>query len=464
MTETPVTGRSASQPVERRASRMSLRSRIALLAALAVAIAITVTTIAVYVIVRNELYQQFDSDLMRRTYAVAQAVGNPDAVAQFPAALADNAYVGILSSDNVMFPSQGGVAPPSSAEELAVAQGTMEHSLRTVTRDGESLRVAAVPAGGTGALVVAQPTTPVEDTLGDLTVYLIVIGLLGVASAGVLGYVVARTGLRPVADLTAATERVARTEDLTPIEVSGDDEVARLAESFNAMLTSLDAARERERRLVADAGHELRTPLTSIRTNLDLLAQAETSQERLPSGDRTAMLDDARAQITELSDLVGDLVQLSRGVPVDEALEPVNLEAIVVRATDRVRRRASRIEFDSQLQPWWLMGNSALLERAVTNVLGNAVKWSPPNGTVQVRLLDGELTVADQGPGIPEGEQTQVFERFYRSPAARGKPGSGLGLAIVAQAAERHGGTVAARTSESGGAEIVLKVPGSPQP
>ncbi len=453
-----------AQTPGRRASRMSLRSRIAMLSALAVAIAITVTTIAVYLIVRNELYQQFDTDLMRRTYAVAQAVGNPDAVAQFPAALADNAYVGILSRDNVMFPSQGGIAPPSSDQELAVADGTLEHSLRSVTQDGESLRVAAVPAGQSGALVVAQPTTPVEDTLGDLTVYLIVIGLLGVASAGVLGYVVARTGLRPVADLTAATERVARTEDLTPIDVSGDDEVARLAESFNAMLGSLDSARERERRLVADAGHELRTPLTSIRTNLDLLAQSEATADKLPQAERAAMLDDARVQLAELSDLVGDLVQLSRGAPVDEPLEAVDFEAVVVRATDRVRPRASGIAFDSQLQPWWLDGSPAMLERAVTNILGNAVKWSPADGTVHLRLEHGQLTVTDEGPGIPEGDQARVFERFYRSPASRGTPGSGLGLAIVAQAAERHGGTVVARNSASGGAEIVLSLPGTPQP
>lgn len=444
--------------------RMSLRGRIALLSALAVAVAITVTTLAVFLIVREELYEQFDKDLLQRTYAAASDAASSgsgyDNFAHFPAALAGNADVGLLSPTNVLTTSTGGTPPPASDTELAVAQGNLSHSLRTITANGEQFRVASAPAGPLGALVIAQPTAQVHKTLSDLTIYLTIIGLLGVACAGALGYLVARTGLRPVADLTAATERVRRTSDLTPIRVTGDDEVARLAESFNAMLTSLDAARDRERRLVADAGHELRTPLTSIRTNLDLLAQSEAERTPLPSAEKHAMLDDARAQITELSELVGDLIQLSRGEPEDEPLEHLDFSAVVVRATDRVKRRAPGIGFDTQLQPWWLDGSPVLLERAVTNILGNAVKWSPSGGTIRVTLHDGVLTVTDEGPGIPEGEQAQVFERFYRSPASRGTPGSGLGLAIVAQAAERHGGTVQAGTAPEGGAQIVMTLPG----
>ena len=332
--------------------------------------------------------------------------------------------------------------------------------MRTVVVDGVEQRVAAVPTAG-GAIVLALPTDSVDETLGDLTVYLLAIGLVGVAFAGLLGYVVARTGLQPVAELTAATERVARTEDLTPIAVSGDDEVARLAESFNSMLTSLDAARERERRLVADAGHELRTPLTSIRTNLDLLAQSNLSDVELPQAEKTALLDDVRAQILELSDLVGDLVQLSRGAPVDEPPEPVDFTAVVARAVERVRRRAPGLTIDTALDDWWVLGHAAALERAVTNILDNAVKWSPANGTVSVRLTEGQLVVTDEGPGIPDADQTRIFERFYRSAEARGTPGSGLGLAIVAQTAERHGGSVTASNQPPGGAMVTLCLPGS---
>lgn len=447
-----------------RRSHVSLRSRIAILTALAVGIAITLTTITVYVLVRNELYDQFDADLVRRTEAIAQAISTPAAAAQFPAALGDNAYVGYLEESNIMNPTLGGTAPPSAEPELAVAQGASDRSLRTVTEDGQHLRVAAVPAGSGGALVLAQATSSVDETLSDLTAYLIVIGLFGVAAAGMLGYVVARTGLQPVGQLTAATEHVARTEELTPIEVTGDDELARLAESFNAMLTSLDTARERERRLVADAGHELRTPLTSIRTNLELLAQANTTGVDLPQDEKTDLLNDVVAQIGELSDTVDDLVQLSRGGPTDEPVEWVDLATVVARATERVRRRAPGLHYDVTLGPWWLVGHTSALERAATNILDNAAKWSPPGGHVDVVLSNGALIVTDEGPGIPEADRTRVFERFYRSAAARGTPGSGLGLAIVAQTAQLHGGSVTAGTRAGGGAQVTLSLPGASEP
>lgn len=440
--------------------RMALRARIGLLTAVAVAIAITLTTVAVYLIARSELYNQFDADLMRRATAAAQTVNNPDALS-FPPALLDDTTIGFLSADGEMIPLPGGTEPPTTQAATTVAQGGSARSISSATSGSESVRIAAESTGPEGALVLARPTATVDETLGDLATYLAVIGLFGVVAAGMLGYGVARTGLRPVAELTSATERVARTQELDPIDVTGDDEVARLAESFNTMLRSLDAARERERRLIADAGHELRTPLTSIRTNLDLLAQADDRGIDLPEHERKALLDDVRAQIIELTDLIGDLVQLSRDIPLAEALEDVDLRAVCLRAIERVQRRAPTLTFEQELGQWWVIGSAASLERAVTNILDNAAKWSPPDGIVTVRLANGELVVRDQGEGIPETEQTRVFERFYRSDSARGTPGSGLGLAIVAQTAERHGGTVTAGRTPAGGAELVLTLPGS---
>jgi two-component system sensor histidine kinase MprB len=442
---------------------MTLRTRIALLAAVAVGAAIAITAAAVFFIVRAELYAQFDADLVSRTQAVGQAVADPDQVTRIPAELLDNARVGLLTSDNVMYPARGGTPPPSSAAELDVAQGGLASSVRGVVVDGESLRVAAVPVGSGNALVLAQPTDSVDQTLGDLGLILVLIGFLGVLGAAAAGYTVARTGLRPVAELTAAAERVARTEELTPIDVTSDDEIGRLAESFNAMLISLDAGRERERRLVADAGHELRTPLTSIRTNLDLLSQADSEGVDLPPSERAALLADVREQIEELGHLIGDLVQLSRGTPTPETDDIVELSAIVERSVERVQRRAPGIVFDVDMQPWWMAGEAASLERATTNLLDNAAKWSPPRGTIRVRLAAGRLTVADDGPGIPEHDRPRVFERFYRSSSARGLPGSGLGLAIVAQAAQQHGGSVEVSAAPSGGALMTLTLPGSPE-
>jgi len=441
---------------------VTLRMRISLLAAVAVGAAIAITAGVVFFFVHAQLYSQFDADLMSRTRAVGQAVAAPDVVTQVPAELLDNARVGLLTSANVMYPARGGVAPPNSAAELAVAQGKLSSSLRGVVVDGESLRVAAVPVGNGNALVFAQPTDSVDRTLRNLGLILFVVGALGVLAAAAAGYAVARAGLSPVRDLTKAAERVARTEDLTPINVGSDDELGRLAEAFNAMLASLDAGRERERRLVADAGHELRTPLTSIRTNLDLLAQADSQGVELPPGDRAALLADVREQIGEFGDLIGDLVQLSRGAPATESNELLELSDIVNRAIDRVRRRAPGVEFEAALQPWWLTGDAASLERAVTNLLDNAAKWSPPGGTIRLWLVEGRLTVTDEGPGIPEEDRARVFERFYRSSSARGLPGSGLGLAIVAQAANQHHGRVVAGAASDGGALLCLTLPGAP--
>jgi two-component system sensor histidine kinase MprB len=301
--------------------------------------------------------------------------------------------------------------------------------------------------------------------LSRLGVVLLIVGLAGMGAAAAIGWAIGRAGLRPVENLTSAAEHVAATDELAPIEVHGDDELARLTVSFNTMLAALQRSRDRQRQLVADAGHELRTPLTSLRTNLDLLAQSDRAGEGgLTAAERAELLGDVRAQIEELSAAVSDLVELARDDAPDASAEPVDLAAVTENALDRVRRRASGLAFDVRLQPWIVHGDATALERAVTNLLDNAAKWSPAGGTVEVRLVGGELSVSDEGPGISDEDLPHVFERFYRATDARRLPGSGLGLAIVRQAAERHGGTVVAGRSDRGGARLVLTLPGQPQP
>ena len=181
-----------------------------------------------------------------------------------------------------------------------------------------------------------------------------------------------------------------------------------------------------------------------MRTNLDLLTQVDSDAANLPPGAREELLEDVRAQIEELTKLIGDLVELARDEPLTHVVEPVDLADLVSRATARVRRRALTVEFDVEAYPWFVIGESGSLERAVTNLLDNAAKWSPPGGTIRVRLTEGVLTVDDEGPGIAEEDVEHVFDRFYRSQESRAMPGSGLGLAIVRQVAERHAGTVEA--------------------
>jgi two-component system sensor histidine kinase MprB len=342
--------------------------------------------------------------------------------------------------------------------EQAVARGQADDSLRTASTGGAEYRVVSVPAAPGIALVVAQPTKSTEDLLNRLGLVLFLVGAAGVGVAAWAGLVIARAGLRPVEQLTAAAEHVAATEQLEPIEVRGHDELARLATSFNAMLVALSRSRERQQQLVADAGHELRTPLTSLRTNLDLLVQSAT-RGGLSDEDRDELLADVRAQSEELTMLVQDLVELARDDPAAAQIEELDFAEICERAIDRVRRRAPGLTFDVKLAPWVVKGDATALERAVANILDNATKWSPAGATVQIRLDGGELQVIDEGPGIPPADLPHVFERFYRATDARRLPGSGLGLAIVKQVADRHGGAVEAARADTGGTQITLRLP-----
>jgi two-component system, OmpR family, sensor histidine kinase MprB len=432
---------------------------------------VALVALAAYLMVRQQLQSSMDASLQRRAYVAAKYDVDQIAVNNAPSWVlgASDTKVGLLTAQGRVVTTKG--PNRDSIElgrpELEVAQGTRHSSCRTIETSGGDYRVATVQTSTDGlALVVAQSLQSNQATLDKLGLVMLIFGAVGVAAAGAAGWAVARNGLRPVRRLTDAAEEIARTEKLDPIEVEGNDEIARLASAFNAMLLALSASRDRQRQLVADAGHELRTPLTSLRTNLDLLTQADR-QGGLSEASRQELLDDVRFQIEELTTLIGDLTELAREEPMQVELEAVDLAEITDRAVQRVRRRAPSLHFEVKTEPWWVTGESPALERAITNLLDNAAKWSPPLGRVEVRLADGELMVADQGKGISDEDLPHVFDRFYRSPESRTMPGSGLGLSIVRQVAERHGGSVRVGRSPLGGAAFWLSVPGSadqPQP
>ncbi|UYM07153.1 sensor histidine kinase [Solicola gregarius] len=446
---------------EQVSDRVTLAARITLLTTVAVGLTIAAVGVTIFLTVRTEVNHSLDTSLVKRAHAVAESSEASDQMrsGEVPAALA---AADILIA---LVPADGGpIAMPGFGKyvgdpEVAVAQGINAESIRTVTIGDTPYRMVAVQSGRGTAVVLAQSMQSTARTLDRLEIALWVVGAAGVIVAGIAGWLVATNSLRPVRRLTLAAERVARTEQLTPIEVTGDDELARLTIAFNSMLTSLDASKQRQRQLVADAGHELRTPLTSLRTNIELLSQAEVKGGLAPRA-RGELMADVRAQIGELTTLVGDLVELARDTSPTRAPEATDLSEILMNCVQRVRLRAPGIEFNVDSEPWVVFGDGQLLERAITNLLDNAAKWSPPLGAVTVRLHDGVLTVADNGPGIHEEDLPHVFERFYRSREARMLPGSGLGLAIVAQAAGRHGGTVTARRAPSGGALMTLSIPG----
>jgi two-component system, OmpR family, sensor histidine kinase MprB len=455
----------ADEPGRGPRRRISLRSRVTLLAAACVAGVMALVSIGAYVTVYNNLYQQVDDTLASRAVAAVKTPQVRQGLQQFPGAfLITDIEIGLLDANGDMSYPPGGRQPPAGQDELAVAQGTLNHSLRT-DRSTDT-RVIALPYGPGQAMVLAQPLAPTKQTLNELAVVLALIGGGGILVAALAGTAVARTGLRPVERLTSAAEHVSRTGELRPIPISGDDELARLTQSFNTMLGAVAESRERQRQLVADAGHELRTPLTSLRTNLELLLSASRAgAPSLSERDRADIEIDIKAQLDELTQLIGDLVELARQDEPRSVYERVELIDVVERALDRARRRAGEIAFDVSLQPWVLSGDHSALERAVLNLLDNAVKFSPTGATVRVRMYplgDGTavIEVADAGPGIAEVDLSRVFDRFYRSSEARTLPGSGLGLSIVKQAAERHGGTVYAGRAPEGGALLTMRLPG----
>ncbi|HEY1457346.1 MAG TPA: HAMP domain-containing sensor histidine kinase, partial [Solirubrobacteraceae bacterium] len=253
------------------------------------------------------------------------------------------------------------------------------------------------------------------------------------------------------------------TRDLSRrIAPASEDEIGRLAVSFNAMMdalersmSALDASVHAQRQLVADASHELRTPVTSLRTNIEILQQTDD----MDPAERRRMLADVVGQIEELTLLMNDLIDLARGDQPHSQTEDVRLDLLISEAIDRTRRHAPDSVFHIDLQPMVIPGLPARLDRAINNLLDNAVKYSDPGAPVHVSLHDGQVVVRDHGSGIRAEDLPHVFDRFYRGAEARGRPGSGLGLAIVRQVAEQHGGTVSAESPADGGTLICMRFP-----
>ena len=317
---------------------------------------------------------------------------------------------------------------------------------------GIHLRVLTIGRGSRGAIQIALPLTEVDGALHRLLVILVLLGAGGVLIAAVLGAIVARTALAPVALFTRRAEMLTANPDLSQrLDVAGKDELTRLARAFNATLDTLEDSVEAQRQLVADASHELRTPLASLRANIQTLEEAE----QLPKHERDGLRADIIGELDELTSLVEDVVELARGTRPSEFADDVRLDHIVAELIRGMERRtAGEITLQTRLEPTVVRGEPERIARAVSNLLDNARKWSPVGATIDVELKDATLTVRDRGPGFAERDLPHVFDRFYRADSARGMPGSGLGLAIVRHAAESHGGHAEAANAPDGGAIV----------
>jgi two-component system, OmpR family, sensor histidine kinase MprB len=438
---------------------MTFRTRLALIAAVAVAATVVTASVVVFLLIRSQLREQIDDRL--RNLAGAVELTGPEG--QFAVRVPVPELGGAPGFAEVVSLEPGlEMAPnilPDTERDLEIAAGNAGSQLRDEHIGGIHVRILTFPVRPGLAVQAARSLEDVDDVLGNLTAVLGLVSAAGIGIAAALGWVVTRAAMRPVRELTETAEHITETEDLTRrIEVRGRDEVARLAASFNSMLGALDHSLRTQRQLVADASHELRTPLTSIRTNIELLA----SGKRLPARERRRLLDDVVVQLGELTALVADVVELARNGDAPFELEEVRLDQVVENVVRRAGTRAPNITFRTDLERSVVWGAPGRLDRAVANVVDNAVTWSPEEGTIEIAVREGEVTVRDHGPGIEVDDLGRVFERFYRSPSARGMPGSGLGLAIVRQVAEAHGGSVAAERPQGGGALLRLRIPTPP--
>jgi two-component system sensor histidine kinase MprB len=425
-----------------------------LAAAVAVAVAVALAALASWLVVRRQLRSEVDEDLVQRAEIVRhvplQALIGEETPVPAPGPGERVFYMQIHGPRGNLLIGGGPELPVRESE-------SGEPALYDERVAGVHYRVYTEPAG-VFSLTLALPLTEVDDALTRLAVILLFVTAGGIAIAVVLGGGVTATAAAPVARLTDAAERVTATGDLSlRIEepsAHDDDEIGRLSKSFNGMLAALETSVNVQKQLVADASHELRTPITSIRTNMELLA----SGAELEPDERERMLTDVRDQLEELTMIVNDLVELARDGERPEGLGDVRLDDVVRSVVDAFRRHARDVSIVAELTPSVVVGSAGRIDRAARNLLDNAAKWSPPGGEIEVTVEGGTLTVRDHGPGFPEEDLPHVFDRFYRSSAARSTPGSGLGLAIVRQVATSHGGRVTAENAVDGGAVVRLEL------
>lgn len=449
------------------ASRAPLRWRLSLVTGVVVAFSVAVMTFVTYWLVAASMTTSVDKQLIQQADVLIQQAQDPAFVENIDQE---------ISSFKLYNPSTRiSISPPSVAfafgDALPVGGDfkpdgdTMESSIRTL--GGE--RVLAKHEDGGTTVVLAKDLGPTEEIVSAVGSALLIIVAFGVLLSVFAGMVVSKTGMEPIARLKRAVDYVTQTNDLRRIAVESNDEMSQLTVSFNRMLSALQHARVQQSQFVADAGHELKTPLTSMRTNIELLMMLNKSGGGfgISEEDRRDLEDDVMAQMSELSTLIGDLVDLAREDATEKEPEPVELHEVLENSLNRAKRRRPDVDFRVRFIPWMLDGDPFALGRATLNLMDNAAKWSPPTGAVRVSMRQVAedkvcLRVDDSGPGIAPEERDKVFERFYRSAEARAMPGSGLGLAIVKSVVERHNGEITIQDSADGGTRMEVILPGHP--
>ena len=470
---------------------MTFRTRLVMAATIAVLLAVLLGSISAYVVAHNSLVGSIDNTLNQDAQSILVQQSNElnnGSYLQVPNACSTST-VGeceqVVYANGATSPLDPQVLPINDAvKRVAASAGNGPTATLSVTvttnrtttavrqtvvalpggwhyrgnqRSDGSVPIEQTPPDG-GALQVTLPLTGVNQELSHLAIVLWIIAFLGVALAILLGLAVGRAVLGPLNSLTFTIEELAESTDVSRrLDPGGMDELGRLRRAFNRLLAALDSSRDSQRQLVLDASHELRTPLTSLRTNMEVARR----MEELEPAEREVLIGDVLTQLDELTTVVADLAELARGEQPPTTTEPVALHEVVGEAVSvaTTHGRSRNVTFAAFVAPTWVMGSRPRIERAVGNLLDNALKWSPDGGSVEISCSGGTVIVRDHGPGIEDADLDHLFDRFYRAPNARGLPGSGLGLAIVAQVAREEGGSVAAQQAPGGGALFRFTLP-----
>jgi signal transduction histidine kinase len=434
---------------------MTLRTRVGLAGGVVVLLALAVAALVIFPTVRANLRRQLDDSLIQtakqspsvalqlKQKVVATGISEPiDSRIDLGSTLVQFVTPPVFPGSNTNFIDV-------TERDAAVADGTQPAYFQDASYEGVDYRVytTQVPDSRNTLVRVARPLHDQTAVLTTLAVLLIALTLAGGLVAAVTARLAARRVLRPVRVLTDTVEHVTATQDLSArVDLTGRDEIARLGRSFATMMTALDTSVHAQRQLVADASHELRTPLTSLTTNLELLADGDG----LRDPDAPALVRDAIEQARELRSLINNLVDLARYGKDTARTEDTRLDLVAETVIAKAAARPAAPRFESALSPCLVHVDPDAIERAIGNLVDNAIKWSPPGGRIRVTVADGEFSITDQGPGIPSKDLPFIFNRFYRSTEARSMPGSGLGLAIVRQVIETHDGTVSAQPLDQG--------------
>lgn len=442
---------------------MSIRTRLMITTSAIVLVVVGVLSIGIYSTFSRQLVRQVDKSLDDRVVMIADSLRreslrpnigrqrNPLNEALLPTRF--DTVTQVIDTTGIVVLALGEVELPVTNKTLQIANGPTGMVFRsTVTINGDKYRMLTVPLTGGGALQLAKDINDLQRAQNAVRGWQFALGPVGIVFAGLAGWWVARRTARPIQQLADAAEDIARTQNLsTKLDIHGDHEIEQLANSFNTMLAALQYSSEQQKQLVQDASHELRTPLTSLRANAELL-----QRNNLDDATKQAVLRDIAAEIDELTDLSSELTALASDQRLVEEPEEINLREACDDIATRASRRTGRTVTVSSTNPVAVKVRPSQFDRAVGNLVDNALKFCPTPDNVEINIVGSRVEVIDHGQGIADSDKPLVFDRFYRATATRALPGSGLGLAIVKQFADDHNAVVSITNTPGGGATVAL--------